>query len=263
MALNKKNKITIIGSGNLGTYFAYAFEKVGFQIEYVYGRNKKNATKICERLYASQATDELDFSKSQSSFFIICVKDDAILEVADELILPHGSILCHSSGMLEMEILSHLPFNCGVFYPLMTFTKGRNLSTKDFPFCLEAFNNQTLDVMKHIASHLSQSVYEVNSEERKLLHLTAVISNNFTNHLISLSKNILDDNDINYKILKPILEETISKAFDLGPVESQTGPAIRKDWNTIKKHIEFLKDYPKIATIYHHISNSIDENRII
>ncbi|MBI5010959.1 MAG: DUF2520 domain-containing protein, partial [Bacteroidia bacterium] len=57
--------------------------------------------------------------------------------------------------------------------------------------------------------------------------------------------------------LKPLLQETFLKAFEQGPENSQTGPALRNDKNTIRKHLELLSFENDLQKIYRDISKSI------
>ena len=73
-----------------------------------------------------------------------------------------------------------------------------------------------------------------------MLHLAAVFVCNFTNHMITLGREVSLKADYPFEILTPLIKETISKALDSGPENSQTGPAVRNDRNTIEKHLELL-----------------------
>ena len=44
------------------------------------------------------------------------------------------------------------------------------------------------------------------------------------------------------KIILPLVSETANKLVQLRPIEAQTGPAIRKDMVTIKKHLHLLEN---------------------
>ena len=71
-------------------------------------------------------------------------------------------------------------------------------------------------------------------KKRKIIHLSAVFSCNFINHLFYISKNILNNEKIDFSLLKPIIYETTKKAFKYNIEENQTGPAKRKDLKLLK-----------------------------
>jgi hypothetical protein len=45
--------------------------------------------------------------------------------------------------------------------------------------------------------------------------------------------------------------------MDIGPENSQTGPAVRHDHNTIEKHLELLSFSPELQRIYADMTQSI------
>jgi predicted short-subunit dehydrogenase-like oxidoreductase (DUF2520 family) len=108
-----------------------------------------------------------------------------------------------------------------------------------------------------LAKSISKHVAFVDSPTRKKLHLAAVFANNFVNHLMGMSSEILEDTNLDLSLLKPLLEETISKSFTLGPKEAQTGPAKRGDIETIDAHLRMLEDQPQLAALYEMISKQI------
>ena len=108
-----------------------------------------------------------------------------------------------------------------------------------------------------MAKAISNNVKKIDSEERKALHVAAVFASNFTNHMLTLSKEILQKNDLSFDLLKPLITETINKSLTIGPENAQTGPAVRSDLEILDHHMEFLQEDPKLAEIYQLISQAI------
>lgn len=258
-------KISLIGSGNVAWHLAPALEDVGHQIVEVYSRNKKNAQKIAQKLYDAKINIDLDFDDSVAQLFILAIADDAIEEVIKQIILPENCLLVHTSGSKSLEwfdnlvkIHHDLPIKTGVFYPLMTFSKTKIIDFKNVPFCIEAIEETSKKNLVKIAQQLSKIVYSVSSEERKTLHLSAVFACNFTNHLLALSQKILEEKGLGFELLKPLIEETITKALlAKHPADVQTGPAIRGDESTIKQHLSQLKGSPDLQKVYKTMTESI------
>jgi predicted short-subunit dehydrogenase-like oxidoreductase (DUF2520 family) len=253
----KAYKITIIGSGNVAWHLAPALEEAGHSIQEVYSRDLAHAKKLVSKLYDAFPTDDLDFTESESQLFFIAVSDDSIEEVLEDLRIPDNAVIAHTSGTKSLKVFELLFFRKAVFYPLQTFSKERKIAFNEIPLCLEADSDETKKIITEVAKSISPYVYFLDSEKRKVLHIAAVFACNFTNHLLAISKEILDQEDLDYGMLNPLISETINKALDLDPRVMQTGPAIRKDVKILQEHMKYLQDDPDKKQIYRILSESI------
>ena len=75
--------------------------------------------------------------------------------------------------------------------------------------------------------------------------------------MLTLAEKICEENKVPFTILKPLIETTILKAIELGPQNSQTGPAIRGDEKTIEMHMSLLEKHPEMIDVYRAITISI------
>lgn len=253
-----KFRIAILGAGNLAWNLAPALEDAGHEITEVYARDLQKAKEITERIYTAVPKDDLDFSESRAELFILAIKDDALSEVADQVILPEGSILVHTSGAIPMEVLSQSSASyVGVFYPLQSFTKGKKVDFEEVPFLLESEDEGSLQLLKKVAKSLSQLVYILRAKDRQAVHVAAVFASNFTNHMLRIAEDILHRQGLDAELLKPLIIESISKSLQLGARKAQTGPAIREDYETLETHHHFLAYNEQLAEIYRLISQDI------
>jgi predicted short-subunit dehydrogenase-like oxidoreductase (DUF2520 family) len=250
--------ISFIGAGNLAWHLAPALDNTEYAVKEVFSRNIENASALIEKLYEATPKATLDFSISPSKIFVISANDDAIEEIAREIVLPDNALLVHTSGSMPLSVLAYSGTpNIGVFYPLQTFTKNRRVDFKEIPVFIESENPETEKVLTGMAKAITKKVYRISSADRKALHVAAVFAANFTNHMLTLSKEILAESKLDFEYLKPLIVETISKALSLGPENSQTGPAKRGDFEVLDHHMEFLKDDEEVAEIYKIISQQI------
>ena len=83
------------------------------------------------------------------------------------------------------------------------------------------------------------------------------ISSLFREKKIS-SKEIIDSKNLDFNILKPLINETVNKIHKLDPIKAQTGPARRNDMNIMKMHENMLKN-EEINSLYMAISKMIKE----
>jgi len=250
--------VSFIGSGNLAWHLAPALDNAGFIVKEVYSLNPQHAESLTERLYQAEVKATLDFSTSDSSVFIIAATDEAIRKIAQEIILPDDAILVHTSGSQPITELQYAATpHLGVLYPLQTFSKHRKVDFKDIPLFVETHTQEAEAILMQLGKSISNEVRKIASEERKALHVAAVFASNFTNHMLTISKEIMRQNSLEYDWLNPLITETVNKSLYLGPEESQTGPAKRGDLDILDTHIDFLKNQDAIAEIYKVISQHI------
>ncbi len=257
MILDKKIKAVFIGAGNLATNLAVALFNSNCQILQVYSRSEKSAKHLAIQVKSAHTSIISEIDKNADIYFI-CVPDKIIPEIADKLNVTSG-IIVHTSGSTNIQVLSRVKSEgYGVFYPFQSFSKNRIIAFFDIPICLNANNDKTFALLSDVASKISSKVIHMDSETLAWLHLTGVFVNNFTNHLLTISHQISTEKGFNYELLRPLIDETVKKAFDGDPAASQTGPAVRFDQNTINLHIEKLKEYnPELAEIYKALTLSI------
>ena len=252
---SSKNSIAIIGAGNVGYHMARALNEAGNKIIQVISQNQKSAEDIGNQYYAQVSTDISNLLPS-IDLILLTVPDQAIPEVVKDLHDFQG-IVVHTSGSVNIDVFRELNCSYGIMYPLQTFTKGRELNFKNIPIFVEASDESVLSCLIDISKELSDSVYKLNSESRSQLHLAAVFANNFTNYMISAANDVLDFSRIPKEVLVSLLNETFEKSLDTGPDFSQTGPAIRGDNSTIKKHLKLLSFSPELSQVYQCLTEAI------
>ena len=255
---DKSINVSFIGSGNLASHLAPVLDNVDYPVREVYSLNPKHAAALADKLYQAEVKRSLDFSLSHSKIFIISVSDDAIQEIAQEIVLPENAIVAHTSGSQPLSVLGYTATpNIGVIYPLQTFTKNKKIDFKEVPIFIEAENKETDFILSSMARAISKKVLRISSDDRKALHVAAVFASNFTNHMLSIAQEILERHDLDLEVLNPLIVETINKALAIGPEDAQTGPASRGDVEILDNHLAFLKNDKAIADIYRVISQHI------
>ena len=247
-------RLSIIGSGNVAQHLIQAFSKTAaVELVQVFARKPESISHLV-------SIDKIisDYNKLKPvDVTIISVTDDAIVEVSKQIPFEN-QLVVHTSGSLSMEALADKNRK-GVFYPLQTFSKLKEVDFKLIPICLEAQNDNDFKTLEILAKTISNSVISINSEQRKALHVAAVFVSNFTNHLYQIGNEICLENNITFDILKPLIQETANKILTLSPIDAQTGPAKRNDTQTINSHLNFLSDDNQ-KEIYKILTKSIIDN---
>jgi predicted short-subunit dehydrogenase-like oxidoreductase (DUF2520 family) len=248
-------KAVFIGSGNLATHLATALQEKGIIISQIYSRTAANASILADKLKTNYTSDPTELIMDADIYFY-ALKDSALIQFLKETNLPNAMHV-HTAGSVSLTIFKELTLNYGVFYPLQTFSKNKKVDFAEIPICIEASNSDMQTKLLDIAHLLTQKTYIVNSDQRKILHLAAVFSCNFTNYMYDISSEILNDVGIGFDIMKPLILETAEKIQTMNPYEAQTGPAVRFDKAVIDKHLIMLKRYPKLKNMYKDLSKNI------
>jgi len=245
--------VSFIGSGNVATHLATLFRKAGHTITSVYSRHPAHAKRLATKVKARVVKNISETLNSDC--LVIAVKDDKIPEVLKAL--PASRILVlHTSGTEPLSLLKSKFKNCGVLYPVQTFSKN-SPAPKKIPFCIEASNPASLTRLRKLARSISPDVQVMDSKKRKEVHLAAVFANNFSNHLMAIAEELLKRRHLKLELLLPLMEETLSKISKVSPAKMQTGPAARGDRQTIQEHLRMLKGDKHFSVIYKALTESI------
>jgi predicted short-subunit dehydrogenase-like oxidoreductase (DUF2520 family) len=250
-------KVNIIGTGNVATHFINHL-KSRVIISTVYSRDLDNAKKMAVD-FGALAINNLSDIDVNADLTIIMVNDSVVKDIAKQL--PKDLPVVHTSGSIPIDVFSGFK-NFGILYPLQSFSKDSPLDISLIPFLIEA-NNSLFEnnIIEFCEQYLSKNIHITTSQLRSEIHLAAVISNNFITHLLAESESVLKSNDLSLDILSPLITETIKKAFKIGPVNAQTGPAKRNDINVMEKQVERISNL-KLKKIYKLMSALIQENNI-
>lgn len=223
--------VSVIGHGRVGTHLQKALRQAGHEVVWLSGR---------------------DFTPDEvrGEVVIIAVRDDAIADVSRH-IGNTTALVAHTSGSKPLSTIEQK--RRGVFYPMQTFSKEREVEFKEIPLFLESYTDMHL--LRQLAESISNNVRELDSENRRKLHLAAVFACNFTNHCYALASQITEEAGVDFSALLPLIDETAQKVHEMSPIEAQTGPAVRMDMSVIERHESMLSG--KAKDIYHLISESI------
>lgn len=254
MSLN----FSFIGAGNLAFHLARVLHSKGFQISQIYNRTEIQAKELAE-ITGAKYSSSLSGIAGTADIFIVAVKDSAISEVLSQIDFQ-DKLVVHCSGSQPISVLKKYTKNFGVIYPLQTFSKKREVNFSDIPVFIEANSPENLEILRKIAATISEKVSVADSEQRQLLHISAVFACNFVNHFYFIAGELLKTKNISFDVLKPLILETALKVQELQPFEAQTGPAVRFDKNIIDKHLAKLADAEKYRQLYELISKSIFEH---
>jgi predicted short-subunit dehydrogenase-like oxidoreductase (DUF2520 family) len=246
--------VSFIGSGNVACALGYRFRLAGFTIRGCHNPHRKHAASFIQ-LTGSQW---LSFEQiiQEQNLLIVAIPDDALPAVCEKI--KTTALVLHTSGPTHINLLQHAAKGYGVLYPFQSITvHSAKYSNEVIPFYIEGNNISTQRKIYKIAKQLSDQVYRLNSEKRLHLHLTAVISQNFSNHLLHIAELLLKKEKLKFSALLPLLSSYCNKLKHHKPSTLQTGPAIRGDKKIMAKHLALLKEHKEWEKIYRMLSRDI------
>ena len=242
-------KINIIGRGNVASQFVKKFNTIPkLKILHWYSRSFE---KTVDNNGIKRTNNLKDLKNADINFLM--VSDDVVKKISKKI--TNKTFTVHSSGIHNLEELNNKGGK-GVFYPIQTFSKKKDVEFKNLPICIESDTKSNFLKLKNLIKLLEAKPVLMNSNNRKYLHLSATIVNNFTNHLYNNAKDICIENNIPFVLFKNLINETTSNALSLSPRKSQTGPAKRNDRETINKHLELLENN-SFKKVYKTLTESI------
>ena len=246
-------KIVLLGAGNVGTHLCRALQnKEGLEIIQWYNRSLNSLEKELVPFAVTQNLNDI----IEADLYIISVSDTAIPAISKALEGKNG-LIAHTAGSIPMEVLGAHQ-NHGIFYPLQTFSKQKEVDYNQIPLCLEANQPENLNLLKKVAQSLGGPVHLIDSAQRKALHVAAVFVNNFTNHLYTIGEELCKAHKVPFSVLQPLIAETANKIKHLPPSAAQTGPAARGDQKILKDHLQYLTKESH-QKLYQLISASIQQ----
>ena len=270
-------KLVFLGSGNLATHLSLALKAAGEDIIQIFSRTQEHAQALADKLHCASCTSISDI-RTDADIYIFSVKDDALPSLIRQLsehlanhqhpsLNTHHPLFLHTAGSVPMSVFPNnfqlSIINCqlsyGVLYPMQTFSKDRMVDFHEIPCFIEANDDNTLEVIKQLSSKISDHVQEASSDKRKKLHLAAVFACNMVNHCYRLAEKVLEEENIDFSLYQPLIQETANKVRVLPPRKAQTGPMVRYDRTIMDAQIALIPD-ERTRQIYRLMADSIHED---
>lgn len=247
---------SIIGNGKMAHFLAQSLKDSGLQLQYVWARDAVKAEHFAQQYGARTCEDIRALPDQEDHFCFLAVSDAALPIIASTIRFKH-SMLVHHAGSVSSGVLLQAADNFGVLWPIYSITGDQHTRTKDIPFVVEANNARNQQKLQQLASLMSTKIFELNEQQRFKAHLSAVLCNNFCNHLIAIAQEICEEDQINAQCLQPIIQQTLTRLDTNKAADVQTGPAIRNDQTTMQLHLNLLQEKPEWHKLYEILSSSI------
>ncbi len=257
----RRPSITLVGPGNLGRVLALALHAAGYRIDEVVSRDapesRKRGRALARQVGARTAT--YADARLASEIVWLCVSDDAIAPTASALAARadwNRKIALHSSGARssrELEPLGRRGAAVGSLHPMQTFVRTSRATLAGVSFAVEG-DPAAVRAGRRVARDLGGSVFTIRPEAKVLYHAIGSFCSPMIIATLSTAERIARAAGIPpaaaKRIMHPILQQTIANYLGKGPAAAFSGPINRANVNTIRKHLEALREVPGARDIY-------------
>jgi predicted short-subunit dehydrogenase-like oxidoreductase (DUF2520 family) len=269
----RKPAVAIVGSGSLASFLAPALARAGYTITEIISRNQsrgrpqslRRARALARKVGAQAITVET--ATLQAGLLWFCVPDREIRGAAAALAGPAAAARArrgpaapqfafHSSGALlsrELEPLRRAGLAVASVHPLMTFVPEARPSLTGAPFALEGDARAT-KLARRIARDLGGESFLLPARRKAAYHAWATMTSPLLlAYLVTLEEAAREaglTREDARRMSLPIILQTLANYGNLGPGHSFSGPFIRGDAATVKKHLALLKKRPRALAVY-------------
>ncbi|HEV2115805.1 MAG TPA: DUF2520 domain-containing protein [Terriglobales bacterium] len=256
-----KPEIAIVGAGNLGSALAGALHAAGYRIsETIYraGGSHRRARRLAAQVHSR--TVEMARARWLADVVWICVPDSRIAACAKEiagLTDWQGKIALHPSGALasdELQVLRRRGAAVAAAHPLMTFVRRSSPGLSGVPFGIEG-DRAAVRVARRMVRDLGGDAFAVRRQDKALYHAWGAFASPLLIALLASAEQVAMGAGVRSqaaarKRMLPILEQTLRNYGVLGPADAFSGPLVRGDVATVRRHVEALSKLPRARQVY-------------
>jgi len=253
----KKSGIAIVGPGRLGTSLARALQRSGHPIaEIVYRRGPSG--RAARALAKSLRAQALVYPEQYAPIVFLCVGDSQLGAVSQELAnWPwRGRVALHTSGAVTSDILALLRekgASVGSMHPMMSFVRGAATPLKNVSFALEG-DGRALRVARQIVRDVGGTSFVLKKEKKPLYHSFGAFTSPLLIATLAAGERVARKAGLSESqargAMGPIVEQTLKNYLEKGTAGAFSGPLIRGDVETVRKHLDVLRTVPAARAAY-------------
>jgi predicted short-subunit dehydrogenase-like oxidoreductase (DUF2520 family) len=265
-----KPTIAIVGAGNLGTALTVSLRRAGYTIEAVIARSNSGSLNKARRLareVKAQAMAGVP-SRLRAEVIWFCVPDAKIESVAKSWAKFEwrGRIALHSSGALTSDELAPLRLQgaaAASVHPFMTFVRGSQPSLTGVPFAVEGDAAATR-VARRIVTDLGGHAFSIRKTDKAAYHAWGTFASPFLVALLVTAEQVAAMAGISKSATRrrmtPILQQTVANYAKFGARGAFSGPIIRGDVDTVRRHLRVLRRNQGALDVYFAMARSAVRN---
>lgn len=256
-----KPKIAIVGAGNLGSALARALHATGYRITEIIC-HEAGSQQRAHRLAAQVRSRAVALQQANFAAEVvwICVPDSNVAACARELARSaewKGKIALHPSGALasdELQALRRRGAAVAAAHPMMTFVRRSSPSFAGTPFAVEG-DPAAVRAARRMVRDLGGIVFGIRPRDKVLYHVWGTFASPLLIALLASAEQVAMAAGVRSqaaarKRMLPILQQTLRNYGALGPADAFSGPLVRGDVATIRRHLRALSKLPDAKRAY-------------
>jgi predicted short-subunit dehydrogenase-like oxidoreductase (DUF2520 family) len=257
-SMPEKPTIAIVGAGNLGSALALSLKEAGYGIQAIVARGEGKSLVRAKALARQTGARAVVAAQAVSALVLwLCVPDAEISRAGASLAVAfEGKFALHSSGALTSDELQ--PFrrkgaSVASVHPLMTFVERSRPSLTAVSFAIEG-DTAAVRLARRIVCDLGGEPFSIKKEEKSAYHAWGTFASPLLTALLATTELVaqiagVKKKDVRRRML-PILRQTLENYGKFGPAAGFSGPIIRGDVETVKRHLEVLGSSPTPRIVY-------------
>lgn len=262
-------RIAIVGAGRLGTALALSLRSGGYTISEVISRDRKSSKRkaktLANRLRASAST--LRAAELDADLIWFCVPDSEIAKCAALFAARKwkGKVALHSSGAVtsdELRLLRRRGARVASAHPMMTFVDNVNPSLQGVGFAIEG-DREAVQIVRKIVRRLGGESFLIAKSDKALYHAWGTLISPLLTSLLAAAEQVAKGVGVSSRMARrwmlPIARQTVENYARQGGARGFSGPIIRGDAATIRKHLQVLGGRP-VREVYVALARSALRN---
>jgi len=257
--MSAKPSITIVGPGTLGSVMARALHAAGYRVDEIVFHSAGSRQRARSLARAAKARVVApDKARLTADVVWLCVPDGAIACCAAALSGREwkNQTVLHASGAVASDALAPLRDRGAAvasLHPMMTFVRGARPLLAGVTFAVEG-DPAAVRVASRMARDLGGRVVRIRAAAKPLYHAFGAFTSPLLIALLAAAEQVaraagIDHNDAR-AASRPILEQTVRNYLARGPAAAFSGPLVRGDVDTVRRHLRALRRVPQARQVY-------------
>jgi predicted short-subunit dehydrogenase-like oxidoreductase (DUF2520 family) len=251
-----KPTISIAGPGRLGSSLALALHAAGYRVTEIVYRSGPSAA--AAKALAKKLKTRAVQSPSLADVVFLAAGDSQLSEMVEQLSREdwRGKVAFHTSGALTSDLLAPLRRRgaaVGSVHPMMSFVRGTTTSLRGASFGMEG-EAKAIRAARAIVRDLGGHAFRVTKAAKPLYHAFGAFTSPLLIATLAAGERVgrkvgLSEREV-HAAMRPIVEQTLRNYLEQGTAGAFSGPMVRGDVETIRKHLRALQAVPEARAAY-------------